>query len=53
MKATCLIEARRLTGAALSESVRTDLALQQDLCEIPEVEQVVARTGSPEVATIR
>lgn len=46
-----LIEARRLTGAALSESVRTDLQLQKALKRIPEVDQVVARTGSPEVAT--
>ncbi|PZR14908.1 MAG: CusA/CzcA family heavy metal efflux RND transporter [Archangium gephyra] len=46
-----LIEARRLTGAALSESVRTDLNLERELRKIPEVEQVVARTGSPEVAT--
>ncbi len=46
-----LIEARRLTGAALSESVRTDLNLQKALKVIPEVDQVVARTGAPEVAT--
>ena len=46
-----LIEARRLTGAALSESVRTDLHLEKDLLTIPEVDQVVTRTGSPEVAT--
>jgi cobalt-zinc-cadmium resistance protein CzcA len=46
-----LIEARRLTGAALSESVRTDLQLQRALKAIPEVDQVVARAGSPEVAT--
>lgn len=46
-----LIEARRLTGAALSESVRTDLELEKALRAIPEVEQVVARVGAPEVAT--
>ncbi len=46
-----LIEARRLTGAALSESVRTDLLLEKELLKIPEVEQVIARTGSPLVAT--
>ncbi len=46
-----LIEARRLTGAALSESVRTDLLLEKSLKTIPEVDQIVARTGSPEVAT--
>ena len=46
-----LIEARRLTGAALTESVRTDLELQKELKKIPEIDQVVARTGSPEVAS--
>ena len=46
-----LIEARRLTGAALTESVRTDLNLEKGLREIPEVQQVVSRTGAPEVAT--
>jgi heavy metal efflux system protein len=46
-----LIEARRLTGAALTESVRTDLQLQKELLKIPEVDQVIARTGSPELAT--
>ncbi|MBL9038615.1 MAG: efflux RND transporter permease subunit, partial [Archangium sp.] len=46
-----LIEARRITGAALSESVRTDLALGKALKEIPEVDHVVSRIGSPEVAT--
>ncbi|MDP2274848.1 MAG: CusA/CzcA family heavy metal efflux RND transporter [Archangium sp.] len=46
-----LIEARRLTGAALSESVRTDLLLEKELLKISEVEQVIARTGSPQVAT--
>lgn len=46
-----LIEARRLTGAALSESIRTDLNLGKALMKIHEVEQVVSRIGSPEVAT--
>ncbi len=46
-----LIEARRLTGAALSESVRTDLNLEKALKQIPEIDQVVSRIGSPEVAT--
>lgn len=46
-----LIEARRLTGVALSESVRTDLVLEKALRVIPEVDQVVGRGGSPEVAT--
>ncbi len=46
-----LIEARRLTGAALSESVRTDLNLEKALMQIPEIEEVVSRTGSPDLAT--
>jgi cobalt-zinc-cadmium resistance protein CzcA len=46
-----LIEARRLTGVALSESVATDLRLEKALRGIPEVEHVVSRTGAPEVAT--
>lgn len=46
-----LIEARRLTGAALSESIRTDINLGKGLREIPEVEHVVSRIGAPEVAT--
>ena len=46
-----LIEARRLTGAALTESVRTDLQLERKLLKIPEIDQVVARNGAPEVAT--
>lgn len=46
-----LIEARRLPGAALSESVATDLRLQKALKKAPEVEHVVSRTGAPEVAT--
>jgi cobalt-zinc-cadmium resistance protein CzcA len=46
-----LIEARRLTGAALTESVRTDINLEKGLLKIPEVQQVVSRTGAPEVAT--
>jgi heavy metal efflux system protein len=46
-----LIEARRLPGAALTESVRTDVALGKALKSIPEVQSVVSRIGSPEVAT--
>ncbi len=46
-----LIEARRLTGAALSESVATDLRLEKTIRQIPEVEHVVSRIGAPEVAT--
>jgi heavy metal efflux system protein len=46
-----LIEARRLPGVALSESVETGLRLERALREIPEVRTVVTRTGAPEVAT--
>ncbi|MEZ4261057.1 MAG: CusA/CzcA family heavy metal efflux RND transporter [Polyangiaceae bacterium] len=45
-----LIEARRLPGIALSESVATSLRLEKALLDIPEVRTVVTRTGSPEVA---
>jgi heavy metal efflux system protein len=46
-----LLEARRLPGIALSESVATSLRVERALVEIPEIEHVVSRTGAPEVAT--
>jgi cobalt-zinc-cadmium resistance protein CzcA len=46
-----VVEARRLPGISLDESVRTDLRVQRALLEIPEVSHVVSRTGAPEVAT--
>ncbi len=46
-----LIEARRLPGISLSESVATSLRLEKALLEIPEVRTVITRTGSPEIAT--
>ncbi len=46
-----LIEARRLPGIALTESVKTDLRLQRLVKQVPEVDHVVSRTGAPEVAT--
>jgi heavy metal efflux system protein len=46
-----LIEARRLPGVALSESVAEDLRLQRAILQIPEVESVITRTGAPELAT--
>ena len=46
-----LIEARRLTGVSLSESVKTSLRLEASLRKIPEIDHVVSRTGAPEVAT--
>jgi heavy metal efflux system protein len=46
-----LVEARRLPGVALTESVREDLRLQRALMQIPEVQSVVSKTGAPELAT--
>ena len=46
-----LVEARRLPGVALSESIQTDLRVQRAIRAIPEVAHVVSRTGAPEVAT--
>ncbi|MBX3258120.1 MAG: efflux RND transporter permease subunit [Labilithrix sp.] len=46
-----LVEARRLPGIALDESVATALRLEKALSAVPEVSHVVSRTGAPEVAT--
>jgi cobalt-zinc-cadmium resistance protein CzcA len=46
-----IIEARRLPGIALTESVAMDRRLQTALRQIPEVDHVVSRIGAPEVAT--
>jgi cobalt-zinc-cadmium resistance protein CzcA len=46
-----LIEARRLPGTSLTESIATGLRLERALLQIPEVLHVVTRTGSPELAT--
>jgi len=46
-----LVEARRLPGVALTESVSEDLRVQRALLQIPEVQSVVSKTGSPELAT--
>jgi len=46
-----LVEARRLPGIALSESVATSLRVEKALVDIPEIDHVVSRTGAPEVAT--
>lgn len=43
-----LVEARRLTGIALSESVETDARVQRALADIPEIRSVVSKTGAPE-----
>ena len=45
-----LLEARRLPGVALSESIATDRRLQVALLELPEVAHVVSKTGSPDLA---
>lgn len=46
-----LIEARRLPGVALSESIATDLRLERALMKVPEVAHVVGKIGAPELAT--
>ncbi|MGB1701424.1 MAG: efflux RND transporter permease subunit, partial [Nannocystaceae bacterium] len=46
-----LVEARRLPGVSLSEAVQHDLRLQEAILPIPEVERVVCKTGSPDLAT--
>ncbi len=46
-----LVEARRLPGVALSESVAMDQRLQKALGRIPEIDHVVSKTGAPELAT--
>jgi heavy metal efflux system protein len=45
-----LVEARRLPGVALSESVATDQRLQQALLALPEIAHVVSKTGAPDLA---
>ncbi len=45
-----LVEARRLPGVALSESIETDRRLQLALLEVPEVAHVVSKTGAPDLA---
>jgi cobalt-zinc-cadmium resistance protein CzcA len=46
-----VLEARRLPGIALTETVATDTRIQQALLAIPEVRHVIARAGAPEIAT--
>ena len=45
------IQIWRLPSVSMTESVETALAVERALRQFPEVEQVVTRTGSPEVAT--
>jgi cobalt-zinc-cadmium resistance protein CzcA len=46
-----LVEARRLPGVALTESVNTDTRMQEAILRVPEVVHVVSKTGAPELAT--
>lgn len=46
-----VMEARRLPGIALSESVATGLRLERALRTIPEVTHALNKIGAPEVAT--
>ena len=46
-----LVEARRLPGVALTESIATDQRLQKAILKVPVVTQVVSKTGAPELAT--
>jgi heavy metal efflux system protein len=46
-----LVEARRLPGVALTESVSEDDRLQRAIMQLPEVASVVNKTGAPELAT--
>ena len=46
-----LIEARRLPGVSLTESLAIDQRLQRVILGVPEVAHVVSRIGSPELAT--
>ncbi|MFO0667448.1 MAG: CusA/CzcA family heavy metal efflux RND transporter [Polyangiaceae bacterium] len=46
-----LVEARRLPGISIDESVATSLRLERALLSLPEVDHVVNKIGAPEVAT--
>src|SRR3989337_1468134 len=46
-----LIELRRLPSISLTESIHTSQMLEAELKSIPEVINVVSRTGRPEIAT--
>lgn len=45
------IQIWRLPSVSIDESVQTALQVEQSFRKFPEVQQVVTRTGSPEVAT--
>ena len=46
-----LVEARRLPGVALSESITTADRFERALLQVPEVAHVVSKTGAPAIAT--
>src|SRR5262249_42135816 len=46
-----LLEARRLPGVSLTESLATETRLERALLGVPEILHVVGRTGAPEIAT--
>lgn len=46
-----LVEARRLPGVALTESIATDGRMQRAMLRVPEISHVVSKTGAPELAT--
>jgi cobalt-zinc-cadmium resistance protein CzcA len=48
-----LLEARRLPGIALSETVATDSRVERALAGVPEIEHVVARAGARRSRPIR
>ena len=50
-KATCSSRLAACRGSRLSESVATDRRMQHAILEVPEVTQVVSKTGAPELAT--
>ena len=45
-----VVEARRLPGVALSESIQIGLRAERALLATPEIKRVVSRLGSPELA---
>jgi len=46
-----VVEARRLTGTSLDESIASGLRLERAIKSVPEVSHAVSRTGAPEIAT--
>src|SRR6185369_3809594 len=46
-----LVEARRLPGVSLTESIVTSGRFERALLQVPEVVHVVSKTGAPAVAT--